>query len=308
MNDYIFSNEFYRNVDLMVTTCGLEHCRPDQSYGWAARSSWMLHFVLKGQGVYRCRKREFHLKQGDFFLMIPGEKILYEADHDNPWTYCWVGLQGVKVKEYMERTCLPQDLVAHTEENSDLMDIVRVLEHIRYEENGDLHLNGLAYFLMYELARSFPCTRKSTQPDGEQYTKMILSYVEQNFDRPISISGIAEHFSLDRTYIHRLIKKAIGMSLQEYIISLRLANACSWLAFSDLSIGEIAHSVGYEDALAFSRIFRKRKGISPKAYRAEKRRPSLRSASDENSTDLNDSENNTENGLDRTQTFSRTAE
>lgn len=271
MKSYVFSNEFYKNIDLMVYTCGLEQCKPNHSYGWGVRSSWMIHFVLEGKGTYRCDDQEFHLEKGDLFLMIPGQRIYYEADPVEPWTYGWVGLQGLKVEEYMNRSFLPSTLIAHLEESSSLYQIIQQLGTIQYQENEDLHLNSLAYSIMYEIVRAFPAGKEKNQNEGKEYAQLILSYVEKHFDQPITISGIASYFSLDRTYIHRLIKKEIGISLQEYIISLRLANACSYLAFSDLSISDIARSVGYEDSLAFSKIFRKHKGISPKAYREKKR-------------------------------------
>lgn len=283
MDNYIFSNEFYKNIDLMVYTTGLEKCLPGHAYGWAVRTSWMLHFILSGKGTYYCRGKEFHLKKGDFFLMIPGEKIYYQADQNDPWTYCWIGLQGIKAKEYMERSFLPEKLVAHTEEDSPLMKIVRMLEHIEYGPNTDLYLNALAYMLVYEIDQAYPRKNASDHPTADEYTESILTYVEQNFDQPLSINGISEYFALDRTYIHRLVKKAIGMSLSEYILSLRLANACSYLAFSDLSVSEIAHSVGYTDSLTFSKIFRKKKGMSPMAYRAKKRRSQSEDASNQSS-------------------------
>lgn len=279
MNDYIFSNEFYKNVDLMVSTCGLERCKPAHSYGPAVRSSWMIHYIQSGKGIYQCRGKTFSLQAGDFFLMIPGERIYYEADKDDPWTYCWIGLQGAKTREYMERTSLPEKLMEHVDENSRLSEVFKELEAIEYEANEDLHLNAIAYFLLYELALAYPATALLAAPSAAQYTDQILSYVEQNFDQDLSISGIAAHFSLDRTYIHKLVKSAIGMSLQEYIISLRLANACSYLMFTDLSISDIARSVGCKDSLAFSRLFRKRKGMSPSAYREQKRRPDQQDAS-----------------------------
>lgn len=100
---------------------------------------------------------------------------------------------------------------------------------------------------------------------------MILCYIEQNFEQPLTVQSIAEYLSLDRSYVHRLFKEKMNMSVKNYIISLRLANACSWLIHSDLPISDISRSVGYEDALYFSRLFKKKKGMSPSAYRIRKR-------------------------------------
>ncbi|WP_083647815.1 helix-turn-helix domain-containing protein [Ileibacterium valens] len=48
---------------------------------------------------------------------------------------------------------------------------------------------------------------------------------------------------------------------------MRLTNACYYLIYTDLSINDIARSVGYDDVLYFSKLFRKKKGLSPSNYR-----------------------------------------
>lgn len=271
MPDFIFSNEFYKNIDLMIANYGSEQCKPAHSYGPAVRSSWLIHHIESGKGTYYCRGQKFHLKAGDFFLMIPGERIFYQADEEDPWTYSWVGFQGIKIEEYMKRTMLPEKLVFSEAEDGPVSRQFEILKRLRYHANGDLQLNGVGYQLMYELCQNYPAPSQKTPPSGSEFTEMILEYVEKNFDRPLSVSSIAAYFNLDRTYIHKLIKKALGMSLQEYIISLRLANACSYLIFTDLAVSDIARSVGYEDVLAFSRMFKKKKQISPSTYRQSKR-------------------------------------
>ncbi len=271
MPDFIFSNEFYKNIDLMIANYGSENCKPAHSYGPAVRSSWLIHHIESGKGTYYCRGKEFHLQAGDFFLMIPGERIFYQADENEPWTYSWVGLQGIKMEEYMKRTILPDQLVFSEPADGPVTRLFEVLKQIRYHPDGDLRLNAIGYQLMYELCQNFPAPDQKAAPSGSEFTEKILEYVEKNFDRPLSITSIASYFSLDRTYIHKLIKKALGMSLQEYILSLRLANACSYLIFTDLAVSDIARSVGYEDVLAFSRMFKKKKQISPSLYRQKKR-------------------------------------
>jgi len=53
----------------------------------------------------------------------------------------------------------------------------------------------------------------------------------------------------------------------QYITSLRIAAAKGYLENSDKSIAEIAAAVGYENALYFSRIFKKRTGMTPSEYK-----------------------------------------
>ena len=59
------------------------------------------------------------------------------------------------------------------------------------------------------------------------------------------------------------------MTPQQYIISFRVNKACELMKNFKLSICDISRSVGYDDSLAFSKIFKKQKGMSPKKYREQ---------------------------------------
>ncbi len=111
MKDFIFSNDFFRNLDAFVYTCGYETCEPGHSYGPAVRSGYMIHYVLGGTGRFQTGGKTYRLKEGDAFLIRPDELIYYEADGKDPWVYTWIGFQGVKIREYLDRTSLLADPV-----------------------------------------------------------------------------------------------------------------------------------------------------------------------------------------------------
>ena len=67
----------------------------------------MVHYILSGKGVYQCRGKTFRLGEGEAFLICPGELIYYEADREEPWIYTWIGMQGIKIKGYLERRSGP---------------------------------------------------------------------------------------------------------------------------------------------------------------------------------------------------------
>ncbi len=67
------------------------------------RNGYLIHYVLNGMGIYKARGKIFRLREGDAFLICPHELIYYEADLHTPWTYTWIGMQGIKIKGYLER-------------------------------------------------------------------------------------------------------------------------------------------------------------------------------------------------------------
>ena len=87
MEDYIFSNDLPRKLDAMIYTRGYGTFIPGHSYGPAIRSGYMIHYILKGKGIYKTNGKIYQLSEGDAFLIKPDTLIYYEADHNHPWSY-----------------------------------------------------------------------------------------------------------------------------------------------------------------------------------------------------------------------------
>ena len=63
MLDYHFSNDFYRNIDAMIYTCGYENCAPGHSYGPILRNGYLIHYVPSER-----RGRIFNLSRRTYLL------------------------------------------------------------------------------------------------------------------------------------------------------------------------------------------------------------------------------------------------
>ncbi|UJF34949.1 helix-turn-helix domain-containing protein [Paenibacillus hexagrammi] len=99
----------------------------------------------------------------------------------------------------------------------------------------------------------------------------IIHYIHRNYQEELSLSELAEQFSMSVSRISEVIKQTTGQSFVYFLHDLRLRHACSLLASTDMSVAEIALEVGYGSYKTFSRIFREIKGVVPKDYRKQKR-------------------------------------
>ncbi len=268
MLDYHFTNDFYRNIDAMIYTCGYENCAPGHSYGPILRNGYLIHYVLHGAGIYKARGNIFRLKEGDAFLICPGELIYYEADLHTPWTYTWIGMQGIKIKGYLERTSLPDHLVVSFGRDAKLRRChEKMAEADRLTKNRDLVMNSILYEYLYLLADKFPSTQYTPVKDNTGHVEKALRYIEDHYCDPIAIQDIADYLGLNRSYLHRIFKSVTGCSIQNYLQDYRMRQACILLKTTTLSVRVVAHSVSYIDPLYFSRIFHKKMGVSPSEYR-----------------------------------------
>ena len=271
MQDYIFSNDFFQNIDAMVYTCGYEACASSHSYGPAVRSGYLIHYVIDGKGIFKTNGKLYRLNAGDAFLIVPGSLIYYEADAKKPWTYTWIGFQGIKIKQYLERTSLMDCPVFHYGRDDRIrLCHEKMFEANQLQENKDLIMNSILYEYLFLLASKFPRQRMSVQSRKITYVEESLKYIESNYARNISIHEIAQFLNIDRSYLHRLFKQVTGCSLKTYLLNYRIKRACELLANTDIPVAVIARSVGYEDPFYFSRLFKNKKGVSPMEYRQKK--------------------------------------
>ena len=91
---------------MKVYYCGREDCEKGHFFGPAVRSHQLIHFVLKGKGIYRTEYGEYEIKEGEAFLIRPGEVTYYRADLEEPWSYAWIAFDGDEAEALLERCLL----------------------------------------------------------------------------------------------------------------------------------------------------------------------------------------------------------
>lgn len=97
--------------------------------------------------------------------------------------------------------------------------------------------------------------------------KRVLDYIHENFAADIQLGELADEAGLSPFHFSRVFKEATGISPRQYVIKLRMDEACRLLKETRLDVLEISSCVGYESVSHFSSLFKRHVGISPAAYR-----------------------------------------
>jgi YesN/AraC family two-component response regulator len=96
-----------------------------------------------------------------------------------------------------------------------------------------------------------------------------LIYINDNYMNRVSLEKVADKACTSKFHFSRIFKQSAGCTVQEYVITLRMAKAKALLNDPKLSITRVAFSVGYPNLTNFERIFKKTIGCSPRQYRDE---------------------------------------
>lgn len=105
------------------------------------------------------------------------------------------------------------------------------------------------------------------QPSDVTYCKKIMAYIEENYNNPdLTVSGIAEHFQLNASYLGTIFKTVRDQSILQYITKVRMDAAKKMLTTGEFLVSDVAIAIGYSDVFYFSKCFKKNFGYSPKEF------------------------------------------
>lgn len=103
--------------------------------------------------------------------------------------------------------------------------------------------------------------------DKVNIVNTIVSYMNDNYMKEISLDKISRNMYLSPVYISKIFKEEMGDSPINYLIKIRLSKALELLDTQNITVKAAAKSVGYDDAYHFSKLFKKYYGSSPSKYK-----------------------------------------
>lgn len=213
-----------------------------------------LVFLKNGNIRYEIDEKEINLSSGDVLFVPQGSKRFRDKTEQK--------IEHFVFNFHTERpVCLPT--VMHNGINSAVFSLLAAYEVINENPQHDHrekneHLLECLLLIMQDYS------------DSQNYhplTRRILSHIHSHYSAKITLQDIGVLTFFSPIYCDTVFKTDTGTSIIEYVISLRIEKAKQLLLEDETSIKEIAESVGFHDCNYFSRVFKKRVGLSPSNYR-----------------------------------------
>jgi AraC-like DNA-binding protein len=283
---YMLASERDQLWGLTVTTIGYEEIGPSEPYPTRGHadgyyfdlekgrtlSEYQLLYITEGQGVFHSRTvAEARLKEGDFFLLFPGEWHSYHPTGPRGWKKYWIGFRGHNIDDRVRAGFLsPTKPIYHVGFSDDIVHLYRdALQAAQAEEASSQqvmagivnHLIGL----MYSKERNIEL--KARHQDHVDLINRARLRIREELESPLTIQQVAEDLGMSYSNFRKLFKEHTGLSPATYQQDLRLQRAKELLSTTTLSIKEIAYRLDFESPDYFSSKFKIKTGRKPSDLR-----------------------------------------
>lgn len=266
MKDEYFNPFFDRKGELSVFAIGRERCAPTFEDGPSFRKMYILHHILEGSGEYTVGGTTHKVRKGDIFAIRPTDLVYYKTDESDPWLFSWILFYGTRAEALYEQIGVTETrLVFHDNASLFSDSILRCLTQAATEKKP-LSAFRLTACLMDCLASVSGGDRPAPYQQSEQYVKTACAFIEYHYGSGISVSDVAEHLGLERSYFYRVFHKETGQSPEQYLAALRM-NKAKRLIRTGLPFKQVATAVGLKDVYYFTKLFKKQFDVTPSTYR-----------------------------------------
>lgn len=273
---------FYRSVDgddnvcrpdvpLQVNCCGtVAQSHPFSTVSQSGRHDFYLLCMAEGSMTCRTSSGDRLISPGDFIIYPPETPYGYTFSGDS-MGYYWVHFTGSLAAGLIESCALPLNRVTRSALDAGVTDALQALHSLFIRRGAcfDAECAAQLTLLLARLRRGMDASAMDV-PTGTPL-QTSLEYLHRHYAQPLTVPALAAMEFLSPSRYSALFRARTGLSPQQYLIRLRMRTAMELLRGTDMPVREIARSVGYDDQLYFSRLFRKFSGQTPSACRADAR-------------------------------------
>ena len=286
---YMLATERDALWGLTVSTVGYEEIAPGDDYPTRGHADgyyfdlkkgrvlneYQLLYLTEGEGIFEStNQRPIRIKEGDLFLLFPGEWHTYHPLPSRGWKSYWIGFKGRNVNDRVRAGFLsPTKSIYHVGFSSDLVHLYdeamkTAREEAAYSQQTLAGIVNHLVGLMYSLERNRVLNKDLGHVDMVNRARLRI---RESLESDLTIQQVAEEMGISYSNFRKLFKEFTGIAPAMYQQELRLQRAKEMLSTTDMSIKEIAYRLNFESPDYFSSKFRMKTGRKPSDFRQEMR-------------------------------------
>lgn len=222
---------------------------------------------IKGKAKFTVCGEDYELEPGVVLHAGPSmeldKRVLGEGTWEFALLHYYVRGPG-EVKDYLEK--LHRELHFSPACYNDLLLLVKQLHYVRRSPGplNELRSKALFYSILEQIASHGMDKKKNTEEDT---VLSLVEYIDSHYDRNPTVTELSELAGMDVKRFSYLFGKIMGECPKKYITMVKINRAKELLVHDTISISEISTLLGIEDALYFSRLFKKYTNMAPSVFR-----------------------------------------
>jgi len=260
-------NKCITDKDLYVNSTGSSVYEDDFVGGHRlGRKDYHLLYLYSGELNIKYGKKRDTLKYGQLIIFPPKTPFFYTNAKKTKTEYMWINFTGRQAEGLINAAEIPVNTPFTVTIPQYIFEGFETF-FTEFKFRPFLHELAISYKLMHLMVLFSRSTGGRVRNKKSGPLTDALVYIGENYTQDIATETLAEIEHLSCAHFRRLFKAKTGMTPTQYITAVRLKNAEQMLLETDLSIKEIAKSVGFSDQLYFSKIFSSHFGDSPSDFR-----------------------------------------
>lgn len=243
-------------------------CLPDWNISEDTIDFYDVTYVVGGGATYTVNGQELRIAAGDLMCIPPGSTRSAVMNRENPME-CYAANFQI-TGQPGKNTVFTMPLINHIGLHPDIISIYDDLKYVWLRRNHGYMIEAKALLLRILVSYLELSVQKGRPFVIDYRAEKAARYIIDHYAEDISIDTLAAITGLNKNYFGALFKEAMGMTFRQFLTSIRLNRADTLLLISKNDIESIASRCGFTDVCYFSKVFKKKRGISPSQYRQQK--------------------------------------
>ena len=223
----------------------------------------LLACVTRGQGTVSIRGVVREIHRGELFIIPANEEHSYASDLKNPMGLVWVEFCGGGCVQTVKYIC---DMGGCVYGKDVFNEVASLCTSLLYQQKQS---GPTISRLLYEMLMCL-CKQAESEVQSLPSSSLILNYIDENLDHPLTLTEVASVFGYHPTYFCSLFARIMHTTFSKYVMERKLKQACYLLEVTGWSVGRIAQELGFADTSHFVKRFKAAKSVTPTAYRANR--------------------------------------
>lgn len=227
-----------------------------------------LTLVFEGTAEFHVDSLIQKISHNEVMLLKPGHHETFYISPELPYHQAWCIARKEVIPASLMTRLVEIPLGFKVEASKEFNELIELALEVK-TRNAVVDVafyEHLALAIFFEFARIAEpgIGNGMIYPDG---LLRALRFIEGNFHRPINLEEIAHESGVARHYLIKLFQRFLETSPINYLWNLRIQKGAELLRSSGMNVSEIADVIGFLSPFHFSRLFKKKHGVSPKGFR-----------------------------------------